>query len=126
MASEDTAMAQATEQQAAPAQEQQAAPATEQQAAPAQEQQAAPAQEQQAAPASEQQAVPASEQPAPRPPKRKSRADTLQRPKRNNTRMAVPPSIQVDHAFWTGLLASQRAQDREAQQARLTAFRIFG
>jgi len=71
-------------------------------------------------------------QPAPKPKPRKKKArdpvpqELPQAPKRTNRRVATPPSLVVDQAFWSGLLATQKARGREARQEKLSSFRIFG
>ena len=69
---------------------------------------------------------PAVATPAPERPKRRSRAPerTIRAPKRVNNRTATPPSIVVDQAFWSGLLATHRAMKREGRTQRYSNFAI--
>lgn len=44
--------------------------------------------------------------------------------KRPNRRVQTPPSIAVDHNFWSGLLATQRALRRESKTQRYSNLAI--
>jgi len=48
----------------------------------------------------------------------------VRQPKRVNTRTATPPSIEVDNAFWTGLIASNRNATRDRRVERYRNFQI--